>query len=213
MSNPVLCVETEEVFSCINDAYKKHGGAIAKVCNGKQEKAFELSWRYLTEKEKLIYSDKLNKIKTIKNNNKKFRKSKEAMILEKNIKKISKNFNPLELQLFKLIYSLKSCGKEFLFQEIKEPKNNIIYCLESLQRKKIISLKDNGLVSLLIEFDKIERRTLKRPIICITTGEEFSSIKDAANWFNIKSCNICDVCSGKSKAIKGLVFKYKENKV
>ena len=41
----------------------------------------------------------------------------------------------------------------------------------------------------------------KRKVVCMTTGEEFNSIKDAAIYCNLKnSGNITSCCKGKRKS-------------
>lgn len=49
------------------------------------------------------------------------------------------------------------------------------------------------------------------PVICITTGESFPSVKSAAKAYNISSSYISCVLTGLQKSTKGLVFKYKVN--
>lgn len=53
-----------------------------------------------------------------------------------------------------------------------------------------------------------ENSTVKRPIICITTGEKFSSIREAARKYDIEETHISRVCRGKRKSCKGYSFVY-----
>lgn len=47
LSKKVLCVETEEIFTSVNDAHRKTGiGHISEVCNGKLKTAGKLHWKF-----------------------------------------------------------------------------------------------------------------------------------------------------------------------
>ena len=50
-----------------------------------------------------------------------------------------------------------------------------------------------------------------RPVICIETGELFSSVSAAARQYGIHISHICDVCKGKLHTCGGLHWKYAEN--
>lgn len=53
---------------------------------------------------------------------------------------------------------------------------------------------------------KYELTRVKRRVICITTGEIFESISEATK--SKKVTHISEVCSGKLKSTKGLIFRY-----
>lgn len=55
-----------------------------------------------------------------------------------------------------------------------------------------------------------ERKKQRKPVICIDTQKEFSSIQEAANFYNIDSSGITKVCKGKAKTCGGKRWKYKE---
>ena len=50
------------------------------------------------------------------------------------------------------------------------------------------------------------------PIICITTGEEFESVKEAAQHYGIFAANISNVLRGIQKTTNGMKFEYKEKR-
>lgn len=50
LSKKVLCIETEEIFTSVNDAYRKTGvsvGNISSVCNGSRKTAGGYHWKYI----------------------------------------------------------------------------------------------------------------------------------------------------------------------
>lgn len=49
--------------------------------------------------------------------------------------------------------------------------------------------------------------SFKRPIKCVTTNQEFKSIREAAKFFNLNECHL-NVCLKKQKPVKGLFFIY-----
>lgn len=51
---------------------------------------------------------------------------------------------------------------------------------------------------------------LRKRVLCITTGEMFASVKDAAEYYGINKCNIARVCreEGYYKTAKGKRFCY-----
>lgn len=55
-----------------------------------------------------------------------------------------------------------------------------------------------------------ERKKQRKPIICLDTGEEFSSIKEAADFYKIDRSYLTKVCKGKAKTCGGKRWKYKE---
>jgi len=50
-----------------------------------------------------------------------------------------------------------------------------------------------------------------RPVICITTNEEFEYATLAANKYNIDLSGIIKCCKGKVKTVKGMSFQYKKS--
>jgi hypothetical protein len=47
---PFICIETNEIFNCWQDAYDKYGkGKIKLVCDGKRKSACGFTWRWLTK--------------------------------------------------------------------------------------------------------------------------------------------------------------------
>lgn len=53
-----------------------------------------------------------------------------------------------------------------------------------------------------------ETSPMKRKVICITTGEKFNSIVEAANKYNLKSTHISAICRGRRNQTKGYKFMY-----
>lgn len=51
---------------------------------------------------------------------------------------------------------------------------------------------------------------LRKRVLCITTGEMFASVKDAAEYYGINKCHISQVCRGDgyAKTAKGKRFCY-----
>ena len=49
------------------------------------------------------------------------------------------------------------------------------------------------------------------PVICLTTGEEFKSIKDASCFYNISYRSLCMHLRGKTKSCGKMIWKYKNN--
>jgi hypothetical protein len=60
---------------------------------------------------------------------------------------------------------------------------------------------------------KKEKHYKCRKIICLETGEEFESIKEAADKLGIGRNHIGDVCRGNRKSVKGFTFKFKEKEI
>lgn len=60
--------------------------------------------------------------------------------------------------------------------------------------------------------DSIRKLCLERAksVLCIMDGRTFRSTKEAANHYGIDSRAIWEVCAGKRKSTKGLIFKYKD---
>lgn len=60
-----------------------------------------------------------------------------------------------------------------------------------------------------VEHLKAVRHDCSRKVRCLTTGEEFNSIKEACNKYNISDVSyISRVCRGKRKSCFGLKFEY-----
>ena len=51
-----------------------------------------------------------------------------------------------------------------------------------------------------------------KPIICINTGDLYSSITEAAKDLKIYAGNITTVCQGKMRQTKGYAFRYATDK-
>jgi len=51
---------------------------------------------------------------------------------------------------------------------------------------------------------------LSRPVVCVTTNENFSSISAAAVYYNVVGSTITAVCRGRRRTVGRLVFKYAE---
>ena len=49
------------------------------------------------------------------------------------------------------------------------------------------------------------------PVICLTTGKEFKSIKDASCFYNISYRSLCMHLRGKTKSCGKMIWKYKNN--
>jgi hypothetical protein len=59
--------------------------------------------------------------------------------------------------------------------------------------------------------ERIKNGTMKHflaPVINVTTGERFESVKDAADAYKVSRSNISAACRGKKRTIKGCVWKY-----
>jgi group I intron endonuclease len=53
----------------------------------------------------------------------------------------------------------------------------------------------------------------KKPVRCIDTGIVYASVADAAADVPCAATNVCQVCKGKLKSVKGLRFKYADEEV
>ena len=65
--------------------------------------------------------------------------------------------------------------------------------------KRVATMKQRGHYKML---------TLQKPVICITDGEKFNSVSDAARKYNLPKDYVSSVCRGKRRHTKGLVFKF-----
>jgi hypothetical protein len=54
------------------------------------------------------------------------------------------------------------------------------------------------------------KRKLMKPVICLTTGEEFESVKAACDKYSLHRQSIAKCCRGKLKETGGLAWQYKE---
>jgi len=54
------------------------------------------------------------------------------------------------------------------------------------------------------------KRKLMKPVICLTTGEEFESVSAACLKYSLHRQNVAKCCNGKLKKTGGLSWKYKE---
>lgn len=78
---------------------------------------------------------------------------------------------------------------------------------------ELMSLKRLG-VQLADEHKEILRqksfgnKSRSKAIVCVETGQFFSSAKDAAETLKINASNICEVAKGKRKSAGGLHFEY-----
>lgn len=54
------------------------------------------------------------------------------------------------------------------------------------------------------------KRKLMKPVICLTTGEEFESVSAACLKYSLHRQNIAKCCNGRLKKTGGLSWKYKE---
>jgi len=52
--------------------------------------------------------------------------------------------------------------------------------------------------------------SLRKPVICMTNGMNFTSVSEAAKFFNLQKDYVSAVCRGQRSNTKGLVFKFKE---
>lgn len=48
----------------------------------------------------------------------------------------------------------------------------------------------------------------KTPVVCTTTGEFFSSIREASKYYNLHYTSVQRVLSGKYYSVKGYKFEY-----
>lgn len=69
-------------------------------------------------------------------------------------------------------------------------------------------------------FQKAEKRRksrpknmIKIPVICVTTGQRFSSVQQAARSTGAHRNSILRVCKGIGKLAKGMIFKYARRKI
>ncbi len=55
---------------------------------------------------------------------------------------------------------------------------------------------------------RLEKSAIKhrKPVMCINTGEKFSSIREASKIFDIPEKYISDVCNGRIKTTRGLIW-------
>ena len=60
------------------------------------------------------------------------------------------------------------------------------------------------------ELNHFYKMAIKKPVVCVTSGEEFVSAADAGRHYNIPRDYVSSVCRGKRSNTKGLVFKFKE---
>ena len=60
------------------------------------------------------------------------------------------------------------------------------------------------------ELNHFQKIALKKPVVCLTSGEEFMSAADAGKYYNIPRDYVSSVCRGKRSNTKGLIFKFKE---
>lgn len=61
----------------------------------------------------------------------------------------------------------------------------------------------------LSELGKITGKKNAKPVICITDGIEFPSLKAASEYYDIPECTICDNLNGRSKLVRNkYVFEY-----
>jgi group I intron endonuclease len=58
-----------------------------------------------------------------------------------------------------------------------------------------------------------KRFTFGRPVICLNTDEEFSSVKEAARKLGVAENNMTFHLQGKQRTMKGMIFKYKDELV
>jgi hypothetical protein len=58
--------------------------------------------------------------------------------------------------------------------------------------------------------DQIRAALPKKKVICVTTGQEFESINEAARNFNVSSGRISEVVNGKREHVKNMKFVFKE---
>lgn len=72
---------------------------------------------------------------------------------------------------------------------------------DSWVMKRVATMKERG---------HYKMPTLQKPVICITDGEKFSSVTDAAKNYNLPKDYVSSVCRGKRRHTKGLVFKFAE---
>lgn len=111
----------------------------------------------------------------------------------KSHKIITDNLNYI-INKYKEGYSLKLLAEEFNINRARLTK----YIPEEVKRKK------NGWFSL----RKRETNPKNKPVICITTGERFISVKDASRKLGVSSSDICRVCLGTRNHTHNLKFKY-----
>lgn len=52
-------------------------------------------------------------------------------------------------------------------------------------------------------------RAVSKKVICVTTGVEFESGRNAAKFYNLTPNQISSVCTGKVGKVKNLIFKFK----
>lgn len=96
-------------------------------------------------------------------------------------------------------------GKKFSNEHRKKLSNSHKGYEHTEEQKKKISesnkqyIKENNI--------DMSVRAMKKPIICITTNQQFISIRDAAKFFNLNECHL-SVCLKKGRLVKGLEFRY-----
>jgi hypothetical protein len=59
-------------------------------------------------------------------------------------------------------------------------------------------------------FGQTKHKALRKPVICLTTGDIFASGKDAAECFNLSRAAVCRSCK-KDTTVRGLRFAYYED--
>lgn len=57
---------------------------------------------------------------------------------------------------------------------------------------------------------EVSRKAKSKPVLCITTGEIYESINEAARQTGASPANIWNCCKGKRKTAKGLEWQYIE---
>ena len=77
-----------------------------------------------------------------------------------------------------------------------------------IENLALLSTKEHQSLHLKERNDRGEINHYKRPIINITTGEIFQSVKDAAQKYNVAATGISRVCRYRRNHVRGCEFRY-----
>lgn len=224
ISKRVICLNTLEIFDCIQYAVDKYGcnrSSIRKCCTGEIHRTKSNNNEWITW---MWYEDYLNTNDAVIKN--KLKKVNDGMKGENNPfynkkhttqtkNKLSKNKKGKSNELhYKSVICLTT---NKIFQSLKEAKeyynlkSNIV---DACKGKSHYSGEYNGLklvwmyydeylynqeeVKKRLEYINFKPRTTSRKVRCLNTGEIFDSITLASNWC-LQGSNISECCKGKLK--------------
>ena len=187
----IICIETNEVYSSINEASKKINGdasTIARCCKGESLSYRNQHWMYLSDYNNLSEEEKENILLRFVNPN------------------------------YKKVVCLDT---REIFDSVEEAKrkynvNNICQCCKG----KILSTKGFHW-RYLEDYQKMTEEEIKevcskiadcrRKIVCLDTGEQFNSITEASEKYNVEHSLIDACCLKITKSTKGFHWAYLED--